>query len=141
MGKDHILLVEDNPDDELLALRAFKKSKIPHRVEVARDGSEAVDYLFRIDDKAGLPKVVLLDLQLPTISGLDVLKAIREYPPTQFLPVVVLTSSDEQQDIVESYRLGANSFLRKPVNFSQFADLISRSITYWLSMNMTPGKC
>jgi two-component system response regulator len=134
-------LVEDNPDDELLAIRAFKKSKISHRVEVARDGSEAIDYLFRLDDKASLPKLVLLDLQLPTMSGLEVLKAIRDYPRTKFLPVVVVTSSGEQQDLLESYRLGANSFLQKPVGYSQFTDLIGQLMTYWLSMNITPGKC
>ncbi|MCG7939063.1 MAG: response regulator [Candidatus Thiodiazotropha lotti] len=141
MNENHILLVEDNPDDELLALRAFKKSNISHRVEVARDGSEAVNYLFRMDESQSLPKVVLLDLQLPKMGGLDVLKAIREYPRTQLLPVVVLTSSDEQRDMVESYRLGANSFIRKPVDFTQFTDLIRQLITYWMTMNMTPENC
>jgi two-component system response regulator len=141
MGENYILLVEDNPDDELLALRAFKRSKITHRVEVARDGSEAVDYLFRIEPEGNLPKVVLLDLQLPKMSGLDVLKAIREYPRTKFLPVVVLTSSDEQQDVTDSYRLGANSYIRKPVDFTQFADSMRQLVSYWIKINMTPGNC
>lgn len=141
MNENHILLVEDNPDDELLALRAFKKSNISHRVEVARDGSEAVNYLLKMDECKSLPKVVLLDLQLPKMSGLDVLKTIREYPRTQLLPVVVLTSSDEQRDMLESYRLGANSFIRKPVDFTQFTDLIRQLVAYWVTMNLTPGNC
>ncbi|MCG7867430.1 MAG: response regulator [Candidatus Thiodiazotropha taylori] len=141
MNENHILLVEDNPDDELLALRAFKKSNISHRIEVARDGSEAVNYLFRMDQAQSLPKVVLLDLQLPKMSGFDVLKAIREYPRTQLLPVVILTSSDEQRDMIESYRLGANSFIRKPVDFTQFTDLIGQLVAYWMTMNLTPGNC
>ncbi|MES9862522.1 MAG: response regulator [Candidatus Thiodiazotropha sp. LLP2] len=138
MKKNLILLVEDNPDDELLALTALKKNKIKHKVHVARDGKEAVEYLLGNSDDAPLPKVILLDLQLPKLSGLDVLKIIRESPRTQLLPVVVLTSSDEEKDLLESYRLGANSYIRKPVDFTQFVEAVQKLVTYWMAMNMTP---
>jgi len=135
-----ILLVEDNPNDELLTLRALKKSKVANGVVVAHDGAEALDYLFGAGEYAErdisiLPTVVLLDLKLPKIDGLEVLERIRADERTQLLPVVILTSSDEEQDIVESYKLGANSYIRKPVDFDQFAEAIQQLGLYWLVLN------
>jgi two-component system response regulator len=137
--KKTILLVEDNPDDELLTLRAFKKSHILNEVVVARDGAEALDYLFGTGKYAErdrtTPSVVLLDLKLPKISGLEVLRRLRNDERTKFLPVVILTSSDEERDIVESYKLGANSYIRKPVDFDQFVKAIQQLGLYWLVLN------
>ena len=138
-----ILLVEDNPRDELLALRAFKKSRIANEVVVAHDGVEALDYLFAAGEHVGrdvreLPQIMLLDLKLPRVDGLQVLQAVRSDERTRFLPVVILTSSDEQRDLVESYRLGVNSYVRKPVDFSRFAEAVDHLGLYWLVLNQTP---
>ncbi|MCB1917881.1 MAG: response regulator [Rhodocyclaceae bacterium] len=135
-----ILLVEDNPDDEALTLRAFGKNKISNPVVVARDGVEALDYLFGTGAHAGrdtsvMPAVILLDLKLPRIDGLEVLRRIRAGEHTSLLPVVVLTTSKEQQDISEAYRLGANSYIRKPVDFERFIQAVGQLGVYWLSLN------
>jgi len=140
-----ILLVEDNADDEALAIRALKKNNILNEVVVARDGAEALDYLFGTGAHAGrdltaLPQVVLLDLKLPKLSGLEVLKRIREDARTRFQPIVVLTSSKEEQDLIGSYSLGANSYIRKPVDFSQFAEAVRQVGLYWLVLNEAPPK-
>jgi CheY-like chemotaxis protein len=134
-----ILLVEDNADDEQLTLRALKKNSIANQVVVARDGAEAVDYLFGAaggsSDLDVLPEVILLDLKLPKIDGLEVLRRLRENVRTAHLPVVILTSSNEEQDLVQSYRLGANSYIRKPVDFSQFTEAVRHLGLYWLALN------
>lgn len=135
-----ILLVEDNPDDEALTLRAFNRQRIPNRVVVARDGVEAVDYLFGTGPHAGRdlgqqPVFVLLDLKLPRLDGLEVLRRIRASEHTALLPVIVLTTSREASDIHEAYSLGANSYIRKPVDFEQFLQAISLLATYWLTLN------
>ncbi|HTJ58476.1 MAG TPA: response regulator [Devosiaceae bacterium] len=140
-----ILLVEDNPDDEMLTLRAFRKNQILNEIVVARDGVEALDYLFATGPHAGLdesrlPQVILLDLKLPRVDGLEVLRRIRTDDRTRLLPVVVLTSSKEEQDLVESYRLGANSYVRKPVNFDQFMEAARQLGMYWLLLNEAPGR-
>jgi len=129
-----ILLVEDNADDEQLTLRAMRQSDIPNIIRVARDGAEALDKLFG-EGQDRLPDLVLLDLKLPKVNGLEVLTKIRSDARTKTLPVVVLTSSDEERDIVESYELGANSYVRKPVDFDQFIDAVRQLGLYWLSMN------
>jgi len=138
-----ILLAEDNPDDVQLTLRALKKSKIMNEVVVTHDGVEALEYLFGTGTYAGrdtkiLPQVFLLDLKMPRMDGLELLKRIRSDERTKFLPVVVLTTSSEDKDLVESYKLGANSFVRKPVDFDQFADAIKQLGLYWLVLNETP---
>jgi two-component system response regulator len=143
MSQKVILLVEDNPDDEELALMAFEKSNIANEVVVARDGEEALDYLFGTGAHVGrdvglLPQVVLLDLKLPKIDGLEVLKRLRADPRTRRLPIVVLTSSREEQDLIESYNLGANSYVRKPVDFARFATAINQLQMYWLVLNESP---
>ena len=135
-----ILLVEDNPDDEALTLRALKKNNIQNDVVIARDGAEALDYLFGTGAYAGrdvsvVPSVTLLDLKLPKVDGLEVLKRVREDERTRFLPVVILTSSKEEQDLLNGYRLGANSYIRKPVDFSQFIDAVRQLGLYWLLLN------
>jgi CheY-like chemotaxis protein len=135
-----ILLVEDNPDDEALTLRALRKNNIANRVEVARDGAEALDYVFGSGKDAGrdaslLPQVVLLDLKLPRVDGLEVLKRIRADERTRLLPVVVLTSSKEDRDLVESYSRGANSYVRKPVDFQEFVEAVRQLGLYWLVLN------
>jgi two-component system, response regulator len=138
-ANDIIFLVEDNPMDEELTLRAFKKNNLTNPVVVARDGAEALDYLHARGPHASSPplhpRIILLDLKLPKVDGLDVLKAIRADERTKLLPVVVLTSSQEDQDLVRSYSLGANSYVRKPVDFNQFVDAIRQLGLYWLMLN------
>ena len=138
-----ILLVEDNPDDEALTLRAFRKSNVSNRVVVARDGVEALDYLFATGSHAGrdphdVPQLVLLDLKLPRIDGLEVLRRIRSDSRTRLLPVVILTSSREQQDLLDGYGLGANSYVQKPVDFAKFLQAVEQLKLYWLVLNETP---
>ncbi len=144
MKKKVILLVEDNSDDEVLTLRALKSNKIANEIVVARDGAEALDYLFATGTHAGRdasiqPQVILLDLDLPKVGGLEVLKRIRGRESTRSLPVVVLTSSSEETDLVRSYAIGANSFIRKPVDFTQFVDAVRQLGMYWLVLNQTPS--
>ncbi len=139
-----ILLVEDGPQDLELALRALKKANFRNRIEVARDGAEALDFIFcegahagrRIED---VPRVILLDLKLPKVDGLEVLQRIRSDPRTKTIPVIVLTSSKEQRDVVESYRLGVNSFVVKPVSFDEFAAAVQQLGLYWLLQNEPPA--
>ncbi len=139
MNSKTILLIEDNPDDEALTLRAFKKNKILNEVRVARDGQQALDYFFGEGSSANpVPTVVLLDLKLPKIDGLEVLRRIRANPRTSLQPIVILTSSKEEQDIVNGYRLGANSYIRKPVDFDQFIEAIQQLGLYWLIQNEPP---
>ncbi len=138
MRESHILLVEDNSDDEILALRALKKNNIFNEIKIARDGAEALDYLDEIAAGGDLPEVILLDLKLPKINGLEVLKAIRRNPRTQLLPVVILTSSDEEKDRIHGYQLGANSYIRKPVDFNQFVATVQELGSYWLALNLAP---
>jgi two-component system response regulator len=140
MIKRNILLVEDNPDDVALTLRALKKNNIANEVIVAKDGVEALDYLFGEGAYAGrdannVPAVILLDLKLPRIDGLEVLERLRKDERTNFAPVVVLTSSREEQDLVRSYKLGANSYIRKPVDFTQFSEAVRQLGLYWLVLN------
>ncbi|MBT0892842.1 response regulator [Geobacter hydrogenophilus] len=138
-----ILLVEDNSDDEALTIRALKMNNLLNEIVVARDGAEALDFLFGTGAYAGrdttnMPELVLLDLNLPKLSGLDVLKRIRSDARTQLLPVVVLTTSDEDRDRVDSYRLGANSYIGKPVNFEEFSKSVRQLGVYWLALNIGP---
>jgi len=141
MTAKSILLVEDNPDDEELTRLAFRQNNISNEIQVARDGAEALDLLFGPDGTGGsiTPTVILLDLKLPKVDGLEVLRRIREDERTRFLPVVVLTSSREEQDLATSYGLGANSYVRKPVNFTEFVDSVRQLGLYWLLLNETPG--
>jgi CheY-like chemotaxis protein len=143
MAEKVILLVEDNPDDEALTLRALTKSKIRNEVIVARDGVEALDYLFVTGTHVGrdasvMPQIILLDLKLPKIDGLEVLKRLRADDRTSFLPVVILTSSKEEQDLLNGYRLRANSYIRKPVDFLQFSEAVRQLGLYWLLLNEAP---
>ncbi len=145
MENKMILLVEDNPDDEALTLRALKKNNIGNELVIVRDGAEALDFLFGTGAFAGrdpsqLPQVVLLDLKLPKIDGLEVLRRVRENPITQLLPVVILTSSKEEQDMITSYKLGANSYVRKPVDFNQFVTAVRQLGLYWLVLNEAPPR-
>lgn len=138
-----ILLAEDNPDDEALTIRALNKNKIANNLSVVRDGVEALDFLFCTGlyaerDPNDLPEVVLLDLKLPKLDGLEVLRRIRADKRTQLLPVVILTSSVEEQDLIKSYSLGANSYIRKPVDFSQFVEAVHQLGMYWLVLNEPP---
>jgi CheY-like chemotaxis protein len=138
-----ILLVEDNPYDAELALRSLKNNHLANRVIVVRDGEEALDFIFargafsdrRVED---IPRVILLDLKLPKVDGLEVLKAVKNDPRTRFIPVVVLTSSKEEKDIVESYQLGANSYIVKPVDFDKFIEAVNSLGLYWLLLNQSP---
>lgn len=137
-----ILLVEDNPDDEALTIRALKKNNILNKVTVAHDGVEALDYLFGVGDPAeqnenDLPEIILLDLKLPKVDGLEVLRRLRADERTKFIPVIILTSSREERDLVEGYRLGANSYVVKPVDFNQFSDAVRQLGLYWLLLNET----
>ncbi len=142
MKESIILLAEDNPDDEELTLIAFHNCPFPHEIIVVHDGVEALDYLFGNGKFAGrditrVPKMVILDLKLPRINGLEVLQRIRTEPATQFVPVIMLTSSNEVEDIISSYRFGANSYIRKQVEFESFANTIKELGTYWLLINQT----
>jgi two-component system response regulator len=138
-----ILLVEDNPNDEELTLRALKKANIANQVAIARDGQEALDFLFGTGKYAGrapatMPAVVLLDLKLPKLDGIDVLQRIRADPRTKLVPVVVLTSSSEDEDMIRSYQSGANSYVRKPIEFSAFANAVTQLGMYWVLINQIP---
>jgi two-component system response regulator len=138
-----ILLVEDNPDDEELTIRTLKKNNIMNDIVVVRDGSEAIDYLYGKGKYLGrdlniMPVIIMLDIKLPKISGLEVLKRIRSNEKSKLLPVVILTSSDEERDLIESYKLGANSYVRKPVNFGQFQKAVQQLALYWLLLNNAP---
>jgi two-component system response regulator len=138
-----ILLVEDNPDDETLTLRALQKNNITNEVVVVRDGAEALDYLFGAGqyhgrDTNALPQVVLLDLQLPKIGGLEVVRRLRANARTKLLPVVILTSSSEEKDVASGYGFGANSYVRKPVEFNQFLEVVRQLGLYWLLLNEAP---
>ena len=140
MKEKTILLVEDNPDDEELTLRALRHAKIANDVVVARDGSEAVEALLGSEgnEPGPLPAVVLLDLKLPKLSGIDVLRRLRADPRTKLLPVVVLTSSSEDEDMLRSYECGANSYVRKPVEFAAFAAAVAQLGVYWMLLNQAP---
>jgi two-component system response regulator len=140
-----ILIVEDNPDDEALTLRALKKNNIGNRLTVVHDGAEALDYLFCTGsyserDPYDLPQAILLDLKLPKIDGLEVLKRIRAEPRTSLLPVIILTSSKEEQDLLQSYKNGANSYVRKPVDFNEFLEAARQIGLYWLILNEVPPR-
>jgi len=139
-----ILLVEDNPNDEMLALHAFKRQKIANDVHVVRDGVEALEYIFCTGAYAKRtienPKLILLDLKLPKIDGIEVLRRIRSDPRTRLIPVVVLTTSSEDRDIAEAYKLGVNSYIVKPVDFDQFNDVTNRLGFYWLILNHQPSS-
>lgn len=138
-----ILLVEDNPDDEALTLRALRSNNVPSDLVVARDGAEALDYLFAVGryqgrDASLMPQVIFLDLKLPRIDGLEVLRRMRAHQRTRLLPVVILTSSNEEKDRGEGYSLGANSYVRKPVDFAQFNEAVRQLGLYWLLLNEPP---
>ena len=144
MKNKTILIVEDNPQDEMLMLRALRKANVANRIDIVRDGQQALDYLFGEGEFAGraateLPAVVLLDIGLPRLSGLEVLERLRADPRTRLLPVVILTSSDEERDRLKSYQNGANSFVRKPVAFAEFAEMVVRLGFYWLATNDPPS--
>ncbi|MDO9268137.1 MAG: response regulator [Methylobacter sp.] len=143
MNNKTILLVEDNHQDEILTLRALRRANLINQIDVVRDGQQALDYLFRqgeFADRGGpdLPTVVLLDIGLPRLSGLEVLEQLRTDTRTALLPVVILTSSDEDRDRLKSYEIGANSFVRKPVDFAEFAETVARLGVYWLATNEPP---
>jgi two-component system response regulator len=128
----YIFLVEDNEQDEILTIKALAKNKISNEIRVARDGAEALEMLFSSED---LPQLILLDLKLPKIDGLEVLKQIRSHPKTKIVPVVILTTSKEDSDLLSGYELGANSYVRKPIDFHQFTDVVKSLGTYWLIIN------
>ncbi len=141
MNNDPILLVEDNPDDVTFTLRAFKKNNIGNEVIVASDGEQALNLLLPPDGQLGVrPAVVLLDVKLPKVDGLEVLRNVRQYPRTRTLPIVVLTTSNEERDILTSYRLGVNSFVRKPVVFREFLEAANVLGMYWLLVNQAPPE-
>jgi len=145
MSQKMILLVEDNADDEALTLRALHKNKVANRIVVVRDGAEALDFLFCTGayadrDPHDLPQITLLDLKLPKVDGLEVLRQVRANPHTQTLPIVILTSSREEQDLITAYTNGANSYVRKPVDFNEFVDAIGRLGLYWLILNEAPPR-
>jgi two-component system response regulator len=138
-----ILMVEDNPNDEMLALHAFKRNKIANKVYVVRDGAEALEFIFCTGAYAERtvenPKVILLDLKLPLVDGIEVLRQVRRHPRTQTVPVVMLTSSSEERDVVETYKLGVNSYIVKPVDFEQFNEVARHLGYYWLLLNRQPA--
>lgn len=141
MKEGFVLLVEDNPDDEMLARRALKKCDLVKDIHICRDGAEAVEFLF--GDGEGhcdhpIPALILLDLQLPKLTGLEVLERIRASNRTRLIPVVILTTSNEERDLVEGYRLGVNSFIVKPVDYQKFVDAVQQIGTYWMALNATP---
>ena len=143
MGTIEILLVEDSPEDVEVTLRAFKKKNLTNKVHVVEDGEQALDYIFATGQYDGRdlnvrPKVILLDLKLPKVDGLEVLRKIRGDDRTKFIPVVILTSSQEEKDIMESYKLGVNSYITKPVDFHKFMDTVSELGLYWLLLNKPP---
>ena len=143
MNTKTILLVEDNVQDEMLILRALRKVNLANQVDVARDGQQALDYLFREGEFANrgrpdLPALILLDLSLPRIGGLDVLQRLRANPLTRLLPVVILTSSDEERDRLGSYKNGANSFVRKPLDFAELVEAVAHLGIYWILVNEAP---
>jgi two-component system, response regulator len=145
MKGKYILLVEDNEDDEILTIRALKRNRILNEVVVLRDGEEALDYIFARGQYSkrnikDIPSVTLLDIKLPKISGIEVLKRIRENEITKVMPVVILTSSSEERDIVESYRLGVNSYIKKPVDSEQFRKAVKHLGLYWLLLNIAPTE-
>jgi two-component system, response regulator len=138
-----VLLVEDSPEDRELALLSFQRNRLANNIQIARDGEEALDILFGRGEHANAPlskpKVILLDIKLPKVDGLEVLRAIKADERTRMIPVVVMTSSAEQKDMVESYKLGVNSYVQKPVDFSKFQDVMKQLGFYWLAINKTPG--
>jgi two-component system, response regulator len=143
ISNKEILLVEDNPDEEVLTLQALTKSELPNRIVVVRDGSEALDWLFGSGQYTArhsplLPQIVLLDLKLPKVDGLEVLRQIRANPRTHLLPVIIFSSSEEEKDLINSYSQGANSYIRKPVDFDQFVSTIQQLSFYWLALNEAP---
>ena len=143
ISKGTILLVEDNRDDELLTLRAFQKNRIANPITVVRDGQEALDYLFATGsyaerDQDDLPVIILLDLKLPKVNGLEVLREIRSNERTRVIPVIILTTSVEDEDVIESYARGANSYIRKPVDFTEFVEAVRTLGNYWLLLNTSP---
>jgi len=145
MDDKMILLVEDTPDDAFLTVRALKKNKVGNRIVIVRDGIEALDFLFCSGDYANreprdLPQLILLDIKLPKMDGLEVLRRLRADERTRLLPIVVLTSSKEEQDLIESYKNGANSYVRKPVDFNQFMEAVRELGMYWLVINETPSR-
>src|SRR5918997_5174504 len=145
MSQKVILLVEDNPDDELLTLRALKKTGVENEVVVAHDGVEALDYLFASGSHSGrdpavMPQLILLDLKLPKVGGLEVLRRLRSHERTRLLPVVILSSSREHQDMLDGYSLGANSYVRKPVSFEQFVMAVELLRRYWLGVKEEPAR-
>ncbi len=145
MKKSTILLVEDNPDDEALTKRALKKDNIINEIIVARDGAEALDYLYgkgsyKDRNMSIQPELIILDLKLPKIDGIEVLRKIRSERKTKLLPVIILTSSNEEKDLIDSYSLGANSYIRKPVDFDQFIKAAKQLKLYWLVLNESPPK-
>lgn len=137
----YIFLVEDNEQDEILTIKALKKNKVLNEIKVARDGSEAIDFLFNAEAsnyESKLPQLILLDLKLPKIDGLEVLKRIRSNPRTKLIPVVILTTSKEDSDLLNGYEWGANSYVRKPVDFHEFTEAVRSLGTYWLILNERP---
>lgn len=145
MTRKLVLLVEDNPDDEALTIRALKKANVANDIDVVRDGREALDFLFcegqyADRDQSSMPGLILLDLKLPKLSGIEVLQHMRADPRTELIPVVILTSSSQDEDIVQSYQSGANSYVRKPVDFADFADAVARLGLYWMILNEGPVR-
>ncbi len=145
MDNKFILLIEDNKDDIELTIRAFQKNNLKNEIVVIKDGGEAIDYIDKLseaqpNEKLKLPTLILLDLKLPKADGIDILKKIRANPVTKFIPVVILTSSLEEQDLFNGYQFGANSYIRKPVDFNKFLSAVQQLGLYWLLLNETPNK-